>query len=370
MRSHDEQSTWEELKDFPDPILPWERKQVIIKNIRKKRKQMQKLEQGKRYVGWVTNGLITCAVLFAFIWLKPFTPPVKTEASQAAIEQEGHPLIEQKYITAAQKAIKALGIQKDFHFVETEEDADYFVVQTKNREALVSFKPNTTEVRTVAATIAFNELPDSYQKYEQTARKASQEANPHLLFQTVYFYKDSEKSSVSFQVDDRQFVRVDLKTNKVDDFHLYFRPDDVDIKAVAKAQQALSLVSNKTGFSFTHAEKSSYLRGREAVWRLSNTERNEVDYDKYAVEIDAKTNKIYKVQYVTDLYKIKSIDEVIPVTKPLVKSIFGIDTTGYKAYGGRSWGGYLLKREGSPTITVSIFDLNIGNVYSISIEKI
>ena len=364
MPSQDEQSIWEELQQFPDQNFTWERRQVILQNIREKRRKLQRLENGKKYVGWVTSGMLTCAVLFAFFWMKPFSSSVETTVGS-------HAVIDQKYITAAQKEIQALGITKEFLFEEMEEDPEYVVVRTKNREALVYFNPKSTEVRTVSATLAIKELPSIYQKYEETARQVSKEANPDLLFQTVNIFKGREGTFLSFEAggDDRQYVKVELNTNKVDDFNLYYNPGDVDKKAVLKAQQALSLLSNRTGFPFTRAEKSSDPRKQEEVWTLTNASGNELKPGTYTVEIGAETNQIYTVKYVTDQYKIKSIDEVIPVTKPLIKSIFGIDTTGYKAYGGRSWGGYLLKREGSPTITISIWDLNMGNVDSISIEE-
>ncbi|XOS90955.1 hypothetical protein ACLMAB_19620 [Brevibacillus laterosporus] len=65
---------------------------------------MQKLKRQKIYFGWAAKGLITCAALVAFIWMKPFSSPVENSSS---IDTSGSKdVIEQKYITAAQKEIK------------------------------------------------------------------------------------------------------------------------------------------------------------------------------------------------------------------------------------------------------------------------
>ncbi|WP_232697532.1 hypothetical protein [Brevibacillus daliensis] len=365
MPSQDEQIILEDLNRFPEQILSRERNQVIVENIRKERRLMQKLKKRRQYFGWMAKGIITCVALFAIIWIKTFTTSVETTGSKP-VETGSKPVLEQdqKYFTAAQKEIKAMGINKDFHFEEIEKDPDYFIVRTKNQESVVTFKPNTTEVRTVSATVSINELPNNYQKYIETARDAFKEANQHVFFQKVHFFKGYEETTLSFWLGDDQHVSIDLKTNKVSNFSLYYKLGDVDKKYVSIAQRALMLlsnVSNNNSFSFTQAKKSS--TSGEDMWRLTN------EQEKYYVEIGAKTGQVYRVHYVTDHYKIKSKDEAISVTKPLIKNIFGIDITGYKADGGEHWGGYVLTSQGKPNIRVFLADLDIGTISGIQIDR-
>ncbi|MGG1663180.1 hypothetical protein [Brevibacillus sp. NRS-1366] len=356
MPSQDKQIIWEELHDFPDQVLAGDRNEKIVENIREERRKMLKQQKQRKYLVWVANGLVTCAVLFAFIWMKPFSFSAETAGSTSFVDP--------KYSTAAEKAIEAVGITKEFYFEEMEKDTDYFIVRTKNREAIVTFKPNTTEVRTVSAIVNGNELPDMYQKYTETARAAFLEAKQDVHFERVHLFQDKEGTTLSFELgntglDQQQFVRVDMKTNKVSHFYIDYNPNDVDQKYVSIAEKALMFLSNNKRFPFTKASKSS--DKTEEIWTFTNTQ------DRYFVKVGARTGKTYHIGYLSN-YHIKSIHEVIPVTKPLIQNIFGLDITGYKAYGGRNWGGYVLKHQGKPDITVSIANLDIGNISKISVK--
>lgn len=358
MPSQDEQMIWEELHHFPDQFLSWERKQAILENIREERRKIQKREKRKKYF-WAANALITCAVLFACIWIKPFSVPVETSGSPLVLS-------DQAYFTAAQKAIASLGIDKTFQFKEVWKEKDYFSASTRsefemvNEWAIVSFTPNTTEVRSVAVKCAIAQFPSDYQKYVNTAQNAFKQANNPVHFQYAHLFKDKVEATLYFRLDNYQFVDVNLQTNKVTGYSIDYKPDDVDKKYVSIAKKALAIVSNKPNYSFTKANKTA--RNNVEIWTLSN------EPEKYAVQIGAKTGRLYSLSYRMDRYKIKTIDEAIPVTKPLIKSIFGLDITGYKAYGGRSWGGYVLKSPGKPNVVVQIYDLDIGDISRIDVE--
>ncbi|QDX93665.1 hypothetical protein EEL30_16005 [Brevibacillus laterosporus] len=347
MPSQDEQIILEDLNHFPDQILSRERNQVIVENIRKERRMMQKLKRRKIYFGWAAKGLITCAALFAFIWMKPFSSPVENSSS---IDTSGSKdVIEQKYITAAQKEIKkAFGINKDFHFEKLEKDTDYSTLETKDREAIVWFKAGTTDVNGVSATYKFDELTNMYQKYVETARNRIKETNLHDNFQTVSLYKNKSGTGMSFLSEDNQRVHVDLNTNKVTDFYLDYNLGNVDKKFVSIAQKALMKLSNKNDFSFNHVEKFSH--EKEDMWRFSNKE--DKYHDKYSVQIGEKTGQVYSVRYETDRYSIKSKDEAMSVGKPLIKNITGIDVTGYKVDGGDHWGGYVFQSPGKTAVSI------------------
>lgn len=356
MPSLDKQSIWEELKDFPDQVLARDQAEKIAANIREERQKLLKQHKHRNYLGWVANGLVTCTLFLAFFWIKPPSFPAETAGSASFVDPT--------YSTAAQKAIEAAGITKEFHFEETEKDEDYLIVRTKNREAIVTFQPDTTEVRTVSAIVTVKELPDRYQKYVATARAAFQEAKQDVDFGQVHLFQDNDGAALSFEagdseLDNRQFVRVDLKTNTVSDFLIDYKLDDVGQKPVHTAQKAFMLLSHNKSFSFTEAQK--YTDAKEQIWKLTNAQ------DHYSVQVGAKTGKVHHISYVSD-YHIKSIQEVIPVTRPLIQSIFGLDITGYQAYGGKDWGGYVLKHPGKPDISVHLADLDIGNISGISVK--
>ncbi|RNB66732.1 hypothetical protein EDM54_00755 [Brevibacillus borstelensis] len=351
MPSRDEQRIWEDLRSFPDQKLSWERKQVMLENIREERRKISKQQKRAKYV-WVANGLVACAAVFFVIWMKPFSTPVEKSASHASIDPA--------YVEAAQKAIKSAGINKEILFDEFEKDGDYDIIRKADREAIVTFYPNTTKVRTILVECAVNELPTSYQKYVDTAQKAFKEANQQVVFQQARFFKSDEGTDLSFYLENQQYVSVDVNTNRVTDYSLDYKLDDVDKKYVYQAQKALMLLTGKQSFSFSHANKRS---GKvEEVWTLKN------ENERYTVRIGAKSSRIYKVDHVTDRYKINSKEEAISVTKPLIASIFGIDIAGYKADGGKDWGGYVLTSEGKPVIRVIIHDLHIGDISGIYVE--
>ncbi len=356
MSLHDKQITWEELHNFPNQVLARDQSEKILANIREERRKMLKQQKRGKYVGWMASGLVTCALLFAFIWMKPFSFPAETAGSTSSVDT--------KISTAAQKAIEATGITKKFHFEETEQETDYLIVRTKDRESIVTFKPNSLEVRTVYAMVSVNELPDMYKKYVETARAAFQVAKQDVHFEQGHLFQDKEKTTLSFYLENtkagkQQYAQVDVKTNKVSAFLIEYKPDDVDQKYVSIAEKAFMHISNNKRFSFTEASKSS--DKKEEMWKLTNTQ------DRYSVQVGARTGKVYHIGYVTD-YRIKSINEVVSVAKPLIQSIFGLDVTGYTAYGGRDWGGYVLKHEGKPDVTVFIANFDIGNISGISVK--
>ncbi|MGK5510464.1 hypothetical protein [Brevibacillus formosus] len=367
MPSCDEQIILEELNQFPEQILSRERSQAILEGVREEGGRLQKVNKRRMYYGWMAKGLITCGLLLGFFWIKPFSTPAESTSSAALTPEE------QKYFTAAQKAITtATGIEKNFAFEEIEKNEESFFVQTKDDATWVLFKPDTTEVIALKATFAIHELTEPYHKYVETARNAYNNTKQPVNFETAVFVKRKDLALLSFELEKDQDVDVDLSTNKVDvdlstnkviDYRLNYNPKDADRKSLDIAQKALTRFSNKNDLSFTLAIKSS--DAKEDRWTFYN------EHERYSVEVGAQTGQVYDVQYVTDHIIIKSIHEAIPVTKPLIQDIFGIDTTGYKAYGGKDWGGYILRSEspGKPSLSIQLTDLDVGNINGISIER-
>lgn len=357
MRSQDEQTIWDELDQFPDQAMPWERNQLILENIRKERKKMQKMNKRRAYMSWATKGLITCAAILAMIWFKPFSSAVETEsASKVAAE-------DQKYIKAAEQAIKGLGMNKVFRFEEVEKEKDYVIVRAENREAVVTLKLESLGVRSISAGYAVEELTSEYQPYVKTAQDAFKATNQNVSLQEARYFKNEEGVTLNFTVkghkNNRQYVRVNLKTNQVKDYKLNYQVANVEKKYIDLAEKALKSYSNLKTVTFTEAQKS---KRESEVWRFTNEPAN------YLVEVDAGTSQILRVDYTTDEYLIPTLESVIPVTKPLIQDVFGIDLTGYQAYGGEDWGGYVLKAEGKPRIVVLMGDMKRGNIASIYLE--
>lgn len=358
MPSRDEQIVLEELNQFPEQLLSRERSQAILEGVRKEGGRLQKVNKRRVYYGWMAKGLITCGLLLGFFWMKPFSDPVES-TSGAALTPE-----EQKYFAAAQQAITtASGIEKNFPFEEIEKNEESFVVQTKDDATWVLFKPDTTEVIAVKATFSIHELTEPYHKYVETAREAFRVTKQPATLETAEFYQRKDLTMLSFDVEKDQDVSIDLSTNKVIDYTLNYNPKDVDQKFVDIAQKALKRFSNINDLSFTLAIKSS--DETEDRWTFRNENK------RFSVEVGAQTGKVYDVKYFTEHIVIKSIDEAIPVTKPLIQDIFGIDTTGYKAYGGKDWGGYILRSPspGKPRLSIKLADLDVGNIYGIGIER-
>ncbi|MFG0214962.1 hypothetical protein ACFU8X_17795 [Brevibacillus porteri] len=360
MPSRDEQIILEELNQFPEQILSRERSQAILEGVRENGGRLQKVNKRRVYYGWMAKGLITCGLLLGFFWMKPFSTPAESTSSAALTPEE------QTYFAAAQKAVQdASGIQKTFPFAEIEKSADAYYVRTNDqerREAIVSFKPGTTEVLYVSASFSINELPKPYHKYVETAREAFKDTKQQVTFQSTRFFKNEKEANFSFGTEYPQYVQVDLPTNKVSDYTLYYNLEDVDQKIISIAQTALMRLSNEKNLSFTQAKKQTRSYKSEEIWLLSNEQK------KYEVMIGAKTGQVYLVNHATDDYNIKALNEVIPVTKQLIQDIFGIDISGYTAYGGRDWSGYVLRSPGKPSFFIQLADVDIGSIYRIEIE--
>lgn len=355
MPLQDESYVLEELRHFPEQELAPVRKQAILENIREEASRMEKRQYQKKYVRWVANGLLACALIFTVIWLRPYVMPNETAASETVAKDT-----DQTYIAIAQKALAGIDINKQYHFVKVEQDEGYFRISTENREAIVTVHADTKKVRTVAAHFSLQELGNSFQKYLVTAQEAWKSANQQIDIQDVHFFKDDDGATLSFGGDTRQYVKIDLVKNQVTDYLINYKPSDVDSRYVSIAQKALLQLSNSEKITFTKAERLK--NNQEELWTLSNGQKG------YLVKMEAKSGRIHEVRYETDRYHIKKLDEALAVATPLVRNIFGLELAGYKAYGGRDWGGYQLKREGKPTVVVSIGNLDVGNIISMNVK--
>ncbi|MED1950263.1 hypothetical protein [Brevibacillus centrosporus] len=351
MRSRDEQILWGELQDFPEQILAEDRSEKIFASIREETFKLQrqgKLKKKRSSFGWVANGLVTCAVILAMIWLNQGSFSSETAGSASAVDI--------KYQEAAQKAVEAVGITKKFEFEEQENDSDTLIVRTKDRMAIVTFQAHTTEVQTISVIVNRTERPERYQAYWSTA-KAVLPGAEH--FERAHYFQDKTGATLTFDWGARQFVSVDLQTNQVTDFRVAYKPEDVEREFVSIAQNALAVLSDNKSFSFSQAEKAS--GEKEAVWMLSNEQEHSV------VQVGAKTGKVYRISYPSQI-EIKSLQEAVSTVKPLLQSIFGLDISAYKAYGGKDWGGYVLKSPGKPDVSVNIGSLDKGDIISLTVK--
>ncbi|MBY9077151.1 hypothetical protein KIH86_24745 [Paenibacillus sp. HN-1] len=352
MPSFDEQIVLNELRSLPDQRLTDERSEMILEKIRGQQPRVEKAHRRGTHLGWTVTVLITCLVFAALIGVKPLGSLLEPKGKMSAVDPE--------YVTAARKAVQSLGVERKFRFDVMERESDYWIVRTENREAIVTFTPNTTKVLSVSATVKAGDLPKVYQPFEETARAVLQETKQPLRFQTVNLFRNTEGTSLYFQANDNQFVGVD-SANRVNGYSLNFKLEDMDRELVSAAEQALSPLAGGQTLSFATVQK--YSDKREGMWKLTDKEQ------KYSVTLGAVTHQIYEAQYFSDQYqyRIKSADEAVTVSKPLIQAIFGTDITGYKVYGGRSWGGYVLVSTGKPSFSVLLGDLETGGIIGIHV---
>lgn len=352
MPSFDEQIVLNELRSFPEQRLTDERSEMILEKIRGQQPRVEKAHRRGTHLGWTVTVLITCLVFAALIGVKPLGSLLEPKGKMSAVDPE--------YVTAARKAVQSLGVERKFRFDVMERESDYWIVRTENREAIVTFTPNTTKVLSVSATVKAGDLPKLYRPFEETARAMLQETKLPLRFQTVNLFRNREGTGLSFQTEDYHYVSVD-QANQVSGYSLNFNPEDMDRELVSAAEQALSPLTGGQTLAFTTVQKSS--DKREDMWKLANEEQ------KYSVTLGAVTHQIYEVQYFSDQYqyRIKSADEAVTVSRPLIQAIFGTDITGYKVYGGRSWGGYVLVSTGKPSFSVLVGDFETGGIAGIHV---
>ncbi|KKO54901.1 hypothetical protein XI25_04205 [Paenibacillus sp. DMB20] len=304
--------------------------------------------------------------------------------------------LDQKLAEAAEKAIEQYGNGKTFQLEEASKDKyladeknqkESWIIQAKDRSAVISVDAISGEVLTVSLSFAMDEVTEAYETHLKAAQSEAKQLNgkSETSFTQAHFFKSNNKlnqtETITFSTDDDQFLQLDAKTGKLQAYQLKYKAADVDRKITATAEKAVKSMGNSKVLPFTDIERKKYdgLNGEE-VWDLKRKIEVKGDPAKYgAVEmgkdgktfvveatatVEVKTGKLVSVTVKpkTDNQKGKTLTEKegIALAGPAAKKLFGVSLSDYTLKVDKDWGDYKFSSKGKESI-VAKFD-GYGNL--------
>ncbi|MBD8497716.1 hypothetical protein [Paenibacillus arenosi] len=281
---------------------------------------------------------------------------------------------------------------KDEYVVDENKKLNRWLIENKDRSAIVSVDAASGKVLTISITFDVSEITGDYEKYLTTVHSSvkqlgSQSERPFTIANLFISNIEANKSqSITFSTHDDQFIKLDLKTSKPLNYHLKFKEADIDRKIVAAAEQAVQSLGVKKLQPFTQFElhKNEGLVGENGVWILKRrievkySDRNiykaiQRDHDNkwYFVESEAvverKTGKIVSVTVAPKTVDQKQVKltqkQGVALAKPIAKKLFGVDLSSYQVKVDNVWGDYKFSSKDKQSI-IAKFD-NYGNLVRI-----
>ena len=297
--------------------------------------------------------------------------------------------VDQKFVNAAKKAIEQHSNGKVFNLNEVEKIDDRYYFQAKmsgdlgGSDAYVHVDAKTGEVTLLRLRFNVAEVTGPYKKYLETAQSGVKQVNKKSTFQMkeMNYYLDKESNVEFFQFfgndadkNDKQYIKVHPKTNKMIGYQINFNLADVDKAIISAAEKAVKSMPNTTFEPFTSAllVKDGDAEGRWVVGKQDEKINHEgikvVNSMKsvYAV-IGEKSGKVYRVKVVPQSNNSKHVltnDQVKSMAQPLIKNIMGIDISNYQLDADKSWLEYQFSSKGKANIHVNfsgnqIYDINL-----------
>ncbi|BFH59564.1 hypothetical protein [Paenibacillus azoreducens] len=306
--------------------------------------------------------------------------PKLTEAAEKAIEQY-----------ANGKAFKLEeAFKNDYYEGKTKKES--WIVQSKDRNVVVSLDAVSGKVLTVSLTFTIPEVTGDYANYLKAAQAAAKQLYPktELAFTKAHYFKSNkaglQEATMTFASEDRQFIAMDTNTLKPTMYSLKFKAADVDRKIVAEAEKAVKSMGVKVQpFTDIERRKTNGETGEDA-WVLTRKvgvkgdfpkKRVVIQEDNRAFVVDAiaivegKTGKLISVtiERASDNQKLKKLTEKegITLVKPVAKQLFGADLSSYTLKVDKDWGDYVFTSKGKESI-IAKFD-SYGNLVRMERKK-
>lgn len=300
--------------------------------------------------------------------------------------------VDRKLAESAEKAIEQYGNGKAFQLEEAFKDS-YFVdkeqkeswiIQSKDRSAVVSVDAVSGKVLTVSLSFKMEEVTAEYASYLKVAQSAAKQfhKNAELVFTGAHFFQNNTAANISeimtFGGKDDQFIQIDTKTSKPLNYRFIYKAVDMDRKIIGVAEQAVKSMGIDKVKPFTSFVYEKY-EGREE-WRLTRKievkgdlrkngavmidENNRAFVVEAVATIEAKTGKLTSINVKpnTNDQKRKSLskEQGIAIAKPVAKKLWGVDLSSYEVKVNKDWGDYTFSSKGNASI-IAKFD-NFGNL--------
>ncbi|MBH5316512.1 hypothetical protein I6N90_01665 [Paenibacillus sp. GSMTC-2017] len=316
------------------------------------------------------------------------TSPSGGNGSDNGTEVVQYSELDATFKEAAEKAVVQYGNGKSFklenvikseYFVDEKNNSTRWLIENKDRSAIVSVDAISGELLTLFLGFDISEVKGGYDKYIKAAQSSAKQLNAKsgLAFTRAELFvsnlKSNKKQSISFYTKDEQFIALDVNTSKLNNYRLKFKETDVDRNIVSTAEQALKSMGNNKSQPFTHIERNNIgaTTEKEEIWILQRKiEVKDVDRKKYnalertgenkwlfgesQVVIDGKTGKLISITVSSkkEDQKQKKLTEKqgVALAKTAAKKLFGVDLSSYKVKVDKEWGDYTFSSKGKESI--------------------
>ena len=327
------------------------------------------------------------------------TPVMTAQAGENNGEQQmvQYADLDQKLAEAAEKAVKQYGngklfyleeAFKDSYFVDKKNQKERWIIQAKDRSAIVSIDAASDKVLTVSLSFKLKEVTGEYESYLKAAQSAAKQLNGNeaIAFTEVHFLQDNigtnKEEIMNFNAADSHVISIDRKTNQPLNYRLNYKLANADRSMIAVAEAAIKSMGISKVQPFTNIEhnKVNDGTGGKEEWKLKRRIEIKGDLRKYGTveidenkrafvveavaTIDANTGKLTSINVKpnTNDQKRKSLskEQGIAIAKPVAKKLWGVDLSSYEVKVDKDWGDYTFSRKGNASI-VAQFD-NFGNL--------
>ncbi|KAA8997587.1 hypothetical protein F4V43_17665 [Paenibacillus spiritus] len=352
MPLYDERTMLEELRAFPEPKMAAGAEDRIMEQLRKREPQVRARARRTRSMNRAMTGLLACLAVIALIGLGSWllTSDRTETASQPGTEADA------PYRKAAERELRELGLKGDYQWEAMRRDSELWLLRTSKSEVTAIFNPDDPQPASLSATVAAGKLPSAYKSQKKAAEAALREEGlVNTGLRTVEIVRGAGETVLYFQMNEGNYVGVDRDSGFVVSSRLAFKPEAMNAELQAAALRALEPLAGGRALTFTSAERTVQ-KGQPTQWQFTNEDGH------YRVLLTDGPMRILQVHYPEETLRIRSAQEALKIAGPLIREIFGTDTAGYGAYGGREIGGYVLQKKGQPSFSVLLRDLDEGSL--------
>ncbi|MCR8846572.1 hypothetical protein NQ117_23070 [Paenibacillus sp. SC116] len=289
--------------------------------------------------------------------------------------------LDQKYIKAAEQAVKEHSNGKAFHLEKAVKDEctygdkiECLYIVSKNFDAVISLDIKSAKVVDISLSFSQNDISNYLSKHAVVIDEQLKVLAPtQFNIQKVHYLKDfinKEEFFSFYEMNSNEYVMLDVATNKLKSYYLVYNVKEMDSQYTKAAQQAIKQLTLKQPQPFNQVILNKYVNGTE-FWNFQTIKPFEEEYDlsidvadqivgyeAQSVHINAKNGKVLYAGILTEgLYdtsqnKVLTKAKAIAQAKPIVKNVLGVDISSYTASFNKDLQSLRFYKKGATAITV------------------